>query len=223
MPLPHSWDVCAGKAKTIFVNPPWNNTFTPALGGTKGQLKGSLNVNIMSVVTTLRRNKTTNTCYVFIFCRCIYLNIQCMNPHDGWSNNWLQSCSSSFTRCRFRSPLWWKQQKGNTTYPSSRNNASSASVFMPFSWRRFLQRSKATPMYIRVLDLALSYTLFFTLTFLLRFLLLGNFLKSLCFAVFLISFSLPILNSVGGNYRLNGLKKTTRLGLRHFAYLLHIK
>lgn len=44
-----------------------NNTFTPALGGTKGQLKGSLNVNIMSVVTTLRRNRTTNTWYVFIF------------------------------------------------------------------------------------------------------------------------------------------------------------
>lgn len=169
----------------------------------------------MSVVTTLRRNRTTNSWCVFIFCSAYAVNTQCMNPHDGWLNKW--RCSSSSTRCHFSSPLWWKQQKGNTTYPSSRNNASSASVFMPFSWRRCLQRSKATPMYIRVLDLARSYTLFFTLTLLMRFLLLGNFLKPLCFAVFLISFSLPILNSVGRNYRLNGL------GLRHFAYLLQIR
>lgn len=151
----------------------------------------------MPVVTTLRRNRTTNTWYVFIFCSAYVVHIQCLNPHDGWLNNWLQSCSSSSTRCHFCSPLLWKQQKGNTTYPSSRNNASSASVFMPFSWRRSLQRSKANPMYMRVLDLALSYTLLFTLTFLLRFLLLGFFLKPLCFAVFPISFSLPVLNSVG--------------------------
>lgn len=153
------------------------------------------------------------------------MNLQCMNTHDGCLNNWPQSCcSSSSTRCHFISPLWWKQQKGNTAYPSSRNNASSASVFMPFSRRRSLQRSKATPMYIRVFDLALSYILFFTLTSLLRILFLGNFLKSLCFTVFLISLFFPILNCVGGELQTQRPKKNpTRLVLRHFAYLLQVK
>lgn len=58
MPLPHSWDARIIFDKTL---PLSNNIFTPALCGTKGQLKGSLNVNIMSVVTTVRRNRTTNT------------------------------------------------------------------------------------------------------------------------------------------------------------------
>lgn len=146
---------------------------------------------------------------MFIFCSAYAVNIQCMNPHDGCLNNRLHSCCGSSTRCHFSSPLWRKEQKGNTTYPSSRNIASSASVFMPFSSRRSLQRSKATPMYMRVFDLALSYTLFFT--FLLRFLFLGNFLKFSCFAVFLISFSLPILNSVGGELQAQRSKKNNAI------------